>query len=270
MKRVFKFVFVMIFVFSAVLSMSISASAESSANSPSVNDIRKYDSGKEIQLPKLSSYFDSYQFLYIDAPKGHSVNVYTHPDLNNPDAKIMPYAYHGSTFVALAEENGFICGIYPSDQNVFTVGWVDRDHINADFPGTTICVGNMDYSKDYSYYIGCADWSRLPFPGTDTDYSTVYYPTACPKKLDGIVIEYQVISRNGKGDVSGPRDVYIDYGSGWEYLTSYDLDPYNQTVRVWVMFDEPTEVKAVATIPQDSELEGFIFRQTFPELIYAS
>jgi len=179
----------------------------------------------------------------------------------------MPYAYHGSQFFALAVENDFVCGIYASDKNEFRVAWVDANHLCDEFPGIDIVAGEYDQGKQYYSYPGGAKWSKLNFTGSHTKYSNVIYHDDAPEKLDGIVIEYQVISRNGKGDVSGVRDVYINDGSGWEFVTSYDLDPYNQTVRVWVMFDEPREIKAVATIPQDPDLEGFVFRQTIPELI---
>ncbi|MDO4744826.1 MAG: hypothetical protein Q4A86_05540, partial [Clostridia bacterium] len=210
------------------------------------------------------------QYLYINAPKGHSVYTYSYPDKLHSNVRNMPFAYHGSTLIALAEENGYICGIYMSDQNEFCVAWVEGKHLCGYFPGEYILVSDPDPSKEYYCFMGQTKWSAMPFVGSGTKYSEVIYSDGMNRALDGIGIEYQVISRNGKPDVCGPRDVYINDGSGWEYVTSFDLESNNTPVRITIYFDQPTQVKAVATVPQSSAIEGFIFRQFIAEMIYAA
>jgi len=246
-----------------------SQSAASSTNGPNANVINYY-ARDPIQMPMLSSYFADYRYLYIDAPKGHSVYTYTQPDKLSGSVRNLDFAYHGSTFVGLAEENGYVCGVFQTDSNKHCVAWVDSKNLSDYFPGEYILVTPPKAGKTYYYSIGEVKWSLTPFVGTDTKYSEIIYNDSTPKMLDGIGIEYQVISRNGKVNVLGARDVYINDGQGWEYVTSFDLKDNDCPVRVTVHFDSPRHIKAVATVPQDKAIEGFIFRQTCPELIYSN
>ena len=283
MKKTLVFIITMALFISIFAGFSASAGADSivnaikggssqsvsvSANAPNA-DFLKYYGGGNIQLPMLSSYFPEYRYLYINAPKGHSVYTYTQPDKLSGTVKNLAFAYHGSTFIALAEENGYVCGIFQTDQNQYCAAWVDSKNLLDYFPGEYILVNSPDSSKNYYYNIGEVKWSLTPFVGTNTKYPEIIYNESTPKMLDGIGIEYQVISRNGKVNVLGARDVYINDGQGWEYVTSFDLKDNDCPVRVTVHFDTPRQIKAVATVPQDRSIEGFIFRQSCPELIFS-
>lgn len=280
MKKMISFVVVLSLIFT---SLAVSAFAEvsntikgggnnfydtSSANGPGPYDIASTGDDDVIKMPMMSSYLDYYAIFYVDAPKGHSVYAYTHPDAGNSQCKSMPFAYHGVRVYALAVENGYVCGMYPTEDNELRTAWISEKNLSSTFPGISFVAGEQKYGADYTSYFAKVKWSKTPFIGTNTIYTEIVDHDGPSNMVDGIAFEYQVLSRQGKGDVSGARDVYINDGSGWEYVGSYDLEPYNTPVRVTIYFDYPVAVKAVATVPQDPKIEGFIFRQFVTDMLF--
>ena len=272
MKNTFRFFLALCLILTLCLSLSAGAFAgvsnsikgsgsisASSSYGPSAEDIYAVNPTAYFQMPKSASYFSQYEILYIDASKGHSVNTYRIPDLQDRGNKIMPMAYHGTMVTALAEENGFICGLYTSEDNVRTVGWINAENLSSRFPGKDVVFGNPGNRSFYSYPAEF-DWSGVNFVDSRTKFTEISYSYCPSAQVDGICYEYQVISRQGK-NVAGQREVYINDGSGWEYVGSFDVDGGSEAVRVSIYFDSPKEVWAVATIPSTRSSEGFIFRQ---------
>ena len=62
------------------------------------------DRQKKVQRPKKSSYEQTIEAYFVDAPKGHSVYVYTKPDST---AKKQPVVYHGNAVHVYAEQDGW-------------------------------------------------------------------------------------------------------------------------------------------------------------------
>ena len=272
MKNIFRFFLALCLILTLCLSLSAGAFAgvsnsikgsgsisASSSYGPSAEDIYDVNPGEYFQMPQSTSYFSDYQFFYVDASKGPSVNTYRIPDLHNKGNKVMPTAYHGTMVMGLAEENGFICGLYYSDNNVYTVGWINADNLSSSFPGKMVILGTPRATR-YSYYPADFDWSSVNFVDSKTKFTEINYSYSPSAQVDGICYEYQVISRQGK-NVAGQREVYINDGSSWEYVGSFDVDGGSEAVRVIIYFDQPKEVLAVATLPATRSSEGFIFRQ---------
>ena len=234
--------------------------------SPGPEDVRQFDRDGKIVMPSMSSYLDSYTMLFVDAPKGHSVYVYNQPKISGSSK--MPFAYHGVRVHALAVQDGFICGIYPTEDNELAVGWISESNLSYSFPGEEYTLGMAKPGAAYVSYFAQVEWSKEPFVGRKTKYTKIVGHDGPTDMVDAIAFEYQVTSRQGRDDASGPRDVYINGGNGWVYVGTYDLEKYSNPVRINIYFDEPVTIKAVATIPQDEDLDGILFRQFVTDMMF--
>lgn len=233
---------------------------------PCADDIRGLASVKYLRMPQNSSYFSDYQVYYVSPPGGHSVNTYRIPDLNDGGNKVQALAYNGVMFIGLAAENGFVCGIFPTADNERTAGWIRADNLSSTFPGKSVRFGNSAASS-YIVYYSSTKWSAVPFVGSKTNFTEIVSHSGPSQAVDAISYEYQVLSRQGK-NVIGERNVYINDGSGWEFVGRFNLDDSNETVRVNIYFDQPRVVKAVATVPSDPNSEGFTFRQYISGMMF--
>ncbi len=229
----------------------------SAASGPSIGDIIATGDNRVIKVPDANSYFTSYQTMYIDAYKGHSVYVYKWP--NSQSAK-MPVAYHGIKVTLLAEEEGFTCILYHTDDNSLRAGWVASSNLTWYYPGRTEYIGRTTGSSGTFYGDAEGSWSRDYFVGTRQKYTNLqktYY------NCKQFTLDYQVTARNGADTQAclGTRTVYVNDGSGWTAVGTFS---YNELgpVNVVVALDQPMTIMAVATSASCSKPDTFSFRQS--------
>lgn len=283
MKRFLSFLIVLCMVMAFTPTLGLTAAADvanvikgrdkiiisEDSYGPGSHDIVAVGDADVVRMPALESYLDEYSFMYIDAPKKHSVYTLKDYEWLSGGKCNMPFAYHGSRVIVLAVENDYACCLYMTDENKMHAAWIDVDHLSSTFPGKSFIAGSYDRSIDY-YSAGYPEikWSSLPFVDTDTKYTEIVSHNGLRRECDGISIHYHVIGRDNKKDCAGEREIYINDGSGWEYVGSFDLEPYNVPVELNIFFDEPIDVRAVATVPVDRKLEGFTFIQYISDLYY--
>lgn len=226
-------------------------------------ELKKIDKDGEVQRPKKSSYVDVVRNYYIDAPKGHSVYAYTKPD---PNSKKQPVAYHGSKVLVWAEEDGWACISYYNENFEQFLGWVNADYISSESTCNGISFGEPIFDttqKTQTIYLVFPEqeWSSFNFVGSKTKYVEISTPTYEADQFVAMDIYYKVISRNGVSDASGERNVYLNDGSGWEYIGSFEVNKDLEPVRIHINYEEPREIKAVAVIPTDPVHEACVVNQ---------
>ena len=232
-----------------------SSSSYNGSGRPSVQDIIATGDDRTIVLPGSGSYFSSYQTMYINAPKGHSVKAYRKPA---NEGNLQPYAYHGVRVTLLAEEKGFSCVLYHSDANERRAAWIPSDYLSWSYPGKTEYIGWG--SSGYSYGDPEVQWSKDYFVGSRQKYTLLKSEF---RNCDGFTLDYQVTARNGADTQQclGPRSVYVNDGSGWTYVGSFDYDSLGP-VHVVVRLDSPMTLAAVATTASCAKPDTFLFRQS--------
>jgi hypothetical protein len=87
---------------------------------PSSDDINQ--TGNNIEYPRDSEYYDSYQYAVVVAPKGYGIYGYTTADHSGRSTTVL----HGETVTMLAERNGWVCVIV---QSTNTARWVNKEHL---------------------------------------------------------------------------------------------------------------------------------------------
>ena len=198
--------------------------------------------------------------MYISAPKEHSVYVYDYwafDEANRFDA-----AYHGSRVTVLAGHGAFYCVLYFTQKNELKAGWVNAEYLVSYYPGNTAQIGRG--SRDSrAVNVGDPDvsWSRENFVRTTRKFTILNQAIS---NVVGFTLDYQVTARNGSQsyEVYGPRDVYVNDGSGWVYVGSFDYPDHHTPVHVTVNLDQPMTLAAVATIANCPDPNTFIFRQS--------
>ena len=138
----------------AAFAASIDNSIKSSAFEKPVSDgksyaeleFEKYDKDHEVQHPKNSSYLETPQLRYINAPKGHSALAYCEPSSKSDK---QDDAYHGSYVTVFAYEDGWACISYKNHKLETCVGWVAADKLSPRFPGEDVFFGEpISYDVD--------------------------------------------------------------------------------------------------------------------------
>ncbi|MBR1456616.1 MAG: hypothetical protein IJ594_05595, partial [Oscillospiraceae bacterium] len=234
------------------------STSTSNASGPSAKDITATGDNKTIVMPDVSSYLSDYAVMYINAGKGHSVYAHKQPGTKNNE-KYMPFAYHGSQVTVLAQQNGFSCVLYHSDDNALHAAWVVSDYLSWDYPGVTEYVGPSVY---YNVLVDepAVSWSKESFVGSKQKFTLLKEP------IDDCVaftLDYQVIARNGAEtkEVLGPRTVYVNDGDGWIEIGQFDYSKLGP-VHVIVTLEEEMTIAAVATVASCSKPNQFQFRQS--------
>lgn len=220
---------------------------------------------EDVQLPKKSSYLNLAKWMFIDAPKGHSVYTYTEPDSG---AGNQPPAYHESRVEVLAVEDEWAFIIYENEKFEEYAAWVNVDNLvelSEKSKGKNVGFGKAIYSTSDTISLTGVEqeWSKLNFPGSKSKFVQIDAPLPgndC--EYVAMDVSYHVISRNGVKDASGERDVYINDGDGWEYVGSFEVDKDLEPMTIHISYDEPREIKAVAVIPVDSADEQCVVRQS--------
>ena len=226
------------------------------SSSPSINDIISTGDNRVITVPDTNSYFSTYQTMYINASKGHSVNVYKKP---NTQSGKMPAAYHGVKVTLLAEQDGLTCILYHTDENTVRAAWVSSNNLTWYYPGRTEYIGRTTGNIGTYYGDAEASWSRDYFVGTKQKYTNLQNTFYNCRQF---TLDYQVTARNGADtrECLGPRTIYVNDGSGWTAVGTFN---YNELgpVNVVVSLDFPMTIKAVATSATCSKPDTFSFRQ---------
>ena len=232
------------------------------AGRPGVNDILATGYGDKLTLPK--SYLDSYEVAYVNAPSGNS--VYTYRDPRADQNRTMPYAFHGVKALVLARQGEFSCILYHGSGSVPVAAWINSEHLSATYPGTVVTIGSSGRAYN-AQNIGDVEvqWSSNNFVGSGQKYSLLDSPV---KSCTGFTLDYHVIGRNGAQtqQVLGPRTVYVNDGSGWVEVGSFEYNAM-APIHVVVYLDSPMTVAAVATTAACAKPDTFSFRQTLLDVM---
>ena len=235
------------------------------SGSPGVSDIIATGDDKVIQLPKSKSYLPSYQIMFVNASKGNSVYMYKSPWADKSN-RLMDDAYHGSKVTVLANENGLSCILFTTQSNKQRAAWINSANLSWDFPGDVQSIG-YDHSGGRVTYVGDAkaSWSRDYFPHTSRYYTLLNTPV---RNVSDFTLDYQVIERNGAQTeaVLGSRDVYVNDGSGWVEVGSFEYNAM-APIHVVVYLDSPMTLAAVATTAACAKPDTFSFRQTLLDVM---
>ncbi|MBQ9662718.1 MAG: hypothetical protein IJV40_06165 [Oscillospiraceae bacterium] len=213
--------------------------------------------GSKITLPESGSYFSTFYTMYIDAPKNNSVYVYR--DLTANKNQTMPVAYQGIRVLALAEEKGLTCIVYHDHDNVRHAGWVNSENLASSFPGDELTCGSPIISILQHLSDPEVEWSRDNFVGAKQKYTLM---EDAIQSCQQFTLDYQVTARNGAqtNQILGPRTVYVNDGSGWEEVATFDYYELG-AVHVTVNLSRPMDIAAVATVATCAKPDVFSFRQ---------
>ena len=237
---------------------SSTPAASSSQNGPSAKDIKATGDDKKIEMPNASSYYADYVVMYVNAEKEHSVYGHKQPGTKNNE-KYMPTVYHGTKVIVLAEQGGFSCVLYHSDDNALHAAWVDTDFLAWDYPGRVITLGTQQNKTAVNMGDPEVSWSKGYMVGTKQKYTLLSTPI---EDCVGFTLDYQVTARNGADtkQVTGLRTIYINDGDGWIEVGEFDLTKL-EPVHVTITLQKSVTLKAVATVADCAKPDTFQFRQ---------
>ena len=172
--------------------------------------------------------------------------------------RLVDDAYHGVKVTVLASENGLSCISFHTHSNKLRATWINSANLRRDYPGDVQVIGydrsggNITYEGDAEVY-----WSNDYFPHTSSSYTLLNSPI---RNVSDFTLDYQVIARNGANTqaVLGPRDVYVNDGSGWGKVGSFSYNSLG-CVHVIVYLDTSMTLTAVATVANCSHPNAFSF-----------
>ena len=227
-----------------------------------------------IMMPSPGRYLDHYELRYVNSGGKNAVFVYLRPVEPPLDpATGLPKkntsdhnAYHGSRVTVLAEQNGFSCALYYTSGNVLCVGWIYNGDLSAEFPGTVLSVGEDSGKTGRDPVDIPVAWSEDTGDDRLLKCSVLAEPA---EKVLQFTLDYDIYSRftNVTEEVYGPRTIYVNNGSEWVEVGSFDcqqLTPYHITVKL----PEPMDITAIATSP-DCVVKNFTYRQMILNIICA-
>ena len=250
------------------INNQIKGSTASAAQTTSAQTLfYKAGNASKIERPNTGDYFSTPFTMYVDAPKGHSVYVYDYWSFD--EANRVDAAFHGSRVIVLAEHREFYCILYYTQKNELKVAWVNADNLVSYYPGNTAQLG---WGNSNSHLINAGDpdisWSRENFVGTKRKFTVL---NQAINNVVSFTLDYQVTARNGSEsyEVTGPRDVYVNDGSGWIYVGAFDYTDHHSPIHVTVFLEQPMTLAAVATVPNCADPNTFVFRQSVLDVLCA-
>ena len=214
--------------------------------------------GTKIEQPNAVDYFSAPFSLYVNAPKGHSVYAY---DYWNPTTiNNIGTVFHGSRVTVLAEHGDYYCVLFQTENYVLRAAWVYAEYLVSWYPGYKASIDRGGSWITYNDGDPALKWSKENFVGTKRKFSILETPVY---NCAGFTLDYQVTSRNGVStdSVLGPRNIYVNDGSGWTYVGSFNYDD-TYACHVDITLYEPITLYAVATIADCAEPDTFVFRQS--------
>lgn len=280
MKKLIRKTIALFLLFSLLASLSLTAFADGPINnqikgggpsapqaSSTQNLFYTASNARKIERPGGYDFFSAPFAMYVDAPKGHSVYVYDYWSFN--DANRFDAAFHGSRVIVLAEHGEFYCILYHTQSNELKAAWVNAENLVSYYPGNTAQLG-WGTSGSRLVNVGDPDisWSRENFVGAKRKFSVLNQPIY---NVSSFTLDYQVTARNGSQsyEVTGPRDVYVNDGSGWVYVGSFDYPDHHTPIHVTINLDQPMTLAAVATVPNCADPNTFVFRQSVLDVMCA-
>lgn len=272
MRNAYKIVIIVFLLINLIIPSSIAfadgpinnqikgSSASAAQSTTGQNLFYTASNSRKIERPGVNDYFSSPFAMYVNAPKGHSVYVYDYWSFN--EANRFDAAFHGSRVIVLAEHGDFYCILFHTQTNELKAAWVNAENLVSYYPGTTVQLG-WPRSNSRSVNSGDPDvkWSRENFVGTKRKYTIL---NQAINNVVSFTLDYQVTARNGSEsyEVIGPRDVYVNDGSGWIYVGSFDYTDHHSPIHVSISLDQPMTLAAVATSPNCADPNTFVFRQS--------
>ena len=171
----------------------------------------------------------------------------------------MPWAYEGTKVTVLAEKDDMSFILYLSNENRQRAGWVQTRFLVDEFPGARLTVGEAKYTNTDTIQDVGMTWSKKGFLDSLQNYSVL---NETVENCVGFTLDYQLIAENTWmfDCVFGPRTVYVNDGSEWIKVGSFDY-PTQGTVKVTVNLEEPTDIVAIGTIAEVGLPNTFLFRQ---------
>lgn len=227
---------------------------------PNSGDIKATGDDEKITMPASDDYLPQYEYYYIDAPKGLSVYVYRSLKRDTDAKNIMPMGYKGTKVkvMAINSKEDMACVLYKSKENETRAGWIPVEHLSAVYPGESYEYGQFNHQYSCrEIAVSDLKWSKTNFVFSKTKFSEF---TQKAESVLSLTIDYQVTGRNGIPDASGKRNVYYNDGSGWTQVGGFDVNDDLDPVHYTINFDVPTDVAAVAVVPDIEQIEGFLFR----------
>ena len=213
---------------------------------------------KDVDQPHAADYCTTPYYMYINAPREHSVYVYdtwAATEVNN-----IGTTYHAGRVTVLAEHGNFCCILFHTWKYELKVAWVSMDYLSSWYPGYTGSLGRNSYRGTYNAGDPVMKWSKENFVGTKRKFSVLETPV---KNCVSFTLDYQLVNNNGadKDEVLGPRNVYVNDGSGWTWVGTFEYDKA-YACHINVALDKPMTLAAIATIADCAEPDVFVFRQS--------
>ena len=218
---------------------------------------------RKVEAPHANDYYVPPFTMYVNAQKGHSVYVYDY--WSAVEEHKIGTAFHGSRVTVLAQRNDLYCILFHEQDYQLKVAWVSSGNLSSYYPGDAFYVGSGSNWYDTNIGDPSMHWSRDCFVGTGRRYSVLDTPVS---RCTGFTLDYHVTARNGSQtyDVLGPRDVYVNDGSGWIWVCSFDLQEL-VPCHVYITLPSQMTVAAVATIASCRDPNTCIFRQSLLDVM---
>lgn len=220
----------------------------------------------KVEQPRSGDYYSQPFTMYVNAPKGHSVYVYDYWSAS--DEHQIGTTFHGGRVTVLAAHGDYYCILFHEQDYQLKTAWVRDVHLTSWYPGETINIGGKSNRAVTNIGDPSMHWSRDFFVRTHRKYSFLDNPIL---NCVSFTLDYQLTSRNGSQteDVLGPRDVYVNDGSGWIRVGSFRYDD-RVACHVDITLPEPMTIAAVATIANCREPDNFVFRQSLLDVMCSS
>ena len=217
----------------------------SSSGRPGLSDIQATDNADKVSYPSADSYFSNYVVYYINASKGHSTYAYYMPSTGADHPRTV---YHGSRVIGIAAQSGMTCVLYYMRDREYRTGWVKSSELSTTFPGKTLTIDNSfgRISAQNLWYEGDPDFSvsRDFFVGSQENYMLLDWPIY---NVSRFTVDYHVVNKGSSNGWQGTRTVYINDGSGWMAVGSFDYSK-DEVIHAEITLSEPATVAAVAVI----------------------
>ena len=219
---------------------------------------------KKIDHPNASDYFAEPFPMYVNAPKEHSVYVYDTWEAADVDQ--IGTTYHGGRVTVLAEHGEFYCILFHTETYELKAAWVRAVNLTSWYPGYSAALGSKSNRLTYNAGDPELKWSKEYFVGTKRKFSILKMPI---ENCMGFTLDYQLVSNNGAGKEAGlgPRTVYVNDGSGWIYVGTFEYDKPYAACHIDISLDTPMTLAAVATVADCAQPDTFIFRQSVLDIM---
>lgn len=213
---------------------------------------------KTVEQPNAADYYTKPYSMYINAPKEHSVYIYD--SWEGQSVNNIGTTYHGGRVTVLAEHGDYSCILFYTAKYELKVAWVYSEYLVSWYPGYSSSISNGSHRNTYNAGDPELKWSKESFVGTNTKFTIMKTPV---KNCVGFTLDYQLTSRNGASTASvlGPRNIYVNDGSGWTYVGSVNYDKIC-SCHITITLDKPMTLTAFATIADCAQPDTFLYRQS--------